>query len=67
MDSSYTVGIGVRLPMVMCRWLAPSLLLVPLLFWIDPAALLMQTLPFYDEGALRVLRGFEREVYRQLR
>jgi methyl acetate hydrolase len=41
-------------------------------FWIDPekqiaAALLMQTLPFYDEAALRVLRGFEREVYRHLR
>jgi CubicO group peptidase (beta-lactamase class C family) len=38
-------------------------------FWIDPqrsmaAVVLMQVLPYYDERALAVLRGFEREVYR---
>lgn len=37
-------------------------------FWIDPqhsiaAVVLMQVLPYYDPRALRVLRGFEREVY----
>lgn len=37
-------------------------------FWIDPhagiaAAVLMQVLPYYDERALNVLRGFERLVY----
>jgi len=40
-------------------------------FWIDPqrqiaAVVLMQTLPYYDDEALKVLRGFEREVYRQV-
>lgn len=38
-------------------------------FWIDPeqkigGVLLMQTLPFYDEGAIRALREFEAAVYR---
>jgi methyl acetate hydrolase len=41
-------------------------------FWIDPvkhigAVQMMQILPFYDEGALRTLRGFEELVYRNLR
>jgi len=41
-------------------------------FWIDPArqiaaAVLMQVLPYYDDASLRVLRGFERIVYRQVR
>jgi methyl acetate hydrolase len=40
-------------------------------FWIDPqrgiaATLLMQVLPFYDEGALRALSDFETAVYRDL-
>jgi methyl acetate hydrolase len=40
-------------------------------FWIDPqqgiaATLLMQVLPFYDEGALRALGDFETAVYGQL-
>ena len=40
-------------------------------FWIDPAqgvaaTLLMQVLPFYDDGALRALQGFEAAVYRNL-
>ena len=40
-------------------------------FWIDPqrgvaATLLMQVLPFYDEGALRALGEFEAAVYRDL-
>jgi len=40
-------------------------------FWIDPqrgvaATLLMQVLPFYDEGALRALAEFEAAVYRDL-
>jgi CubicO group peptidase (beta-lactamase class C family) len=40
-------------------------------FWIDPeqgiaATLLMQVLPFYDEGALRVLHDFEAAVYQGL-
>lgn len=40
-------------------------------FWIDPerglaATLLMQVLPFYDEGALRALQEFEAAVYRDL-
>ncbi|HWO08949.1 MAG TPA: serine hydrolase domain-containing protein [Polyangiaceae bacterium] len=40
-------------------------------FWIDPtqqvaATLLMQVLPFYDEGALRALREFEAAVYGDL-
>jgi CubicO group peptidase (beta-lactamase class C family) len=41
-------------------------------YWIDPqkqvgAVILMQLLPFYDDGALRVLQGFEERVYRNLR
>jgi methyl acetate hydrolase len=41
-------------------------------FWIDPqrqigVAVLMQTLPYYDEAALKVLRGFERAVYANLK
>jgi CubicO group peptidase (beta-lactamase class C family) len=37
-------------------------------FWIDPsrsiaAVVLMQVLPYYDPGAMEVLRGFEKEVY----
>jgi methyl acetate hydrolase len=40
-------------------------------FWIDPSAglaatLLVQTLPFYDEGALAALAEFEGAVYRVL-
>ena len=40
-------------------------------FWIDPqkqvgAVLLMQTLPFYDENAIEVLKGFETRVYRAI-
>ena len=40
-------------------------------FWIDPqreiaATLLMQVLPFYDEGAIRALQAFEATVYREL-
>jgi CubicO group peptidase (beta-lactamase class C family) len=40
-------------------------------FWIDPerqiaAVVLMQVLPYYDDAALRVLRGFERLVYQQV-
>jgi methyl acetate hydrolase len=41
-------------------------------YWIDPqkqvgAVILMQVLPFYDQGALRVLQGFEERVYKNLR
>jgi methyl acetate hydrolase len=41
-------------------------------FWIDPqrqigGVLLMQTLPFYDDGAIRTLREFEAAVYRAVR
>jgi len=41
-------------------------------FWIDPAkkiagVQMMQLLPFYDDGAIRTLRGFERLVYQSLR
>jgi methyl acetate hydrolase len=41
-------------------------------FWIDPVqhiggVMLMQTLPFYDDGALRTLRDFEELVYKGLR
>jgi CubicO group peptidase (beta-lactamase class C family) len=41
-------------------------------FWIDPAqrvggVLLMQELPFYDDGAIHALRDFEAAVYRGLR
>jgi CubicO group peptidase (beta-lactamase class C family) len=40
-------------------------------FWIDPrqgiaATLLMQVLPFYDEGAIEALQDFESSVYREL-
>jgi CubicO group peptidase (beta-lactamase class C family) len=36
-------------------------------FWIDPkreigVMLLMQTLPFYDDDAIAILRGFEQRV-----
>ena len=39
-------------------------------FWIDPrtgigGVLMMQFLPFYDEGAIRTLREFEATTYRQ--
>jgi CubicO group peptidase (beta-lactamase class C family) len=38
-------------------------------FWVDPVkhiggVHLMQLLPFYDDGAIRALRGFERTVYK---
>jgi CubicO group peptidase (beta-lactamase class C family) len=41
-------------------------------FWIDPqrkigGVLLMQLLPFYDDGAIRTLREFEAAVYRGAR
>ena len=41
-------------------------------FWIDPVkhiggVQMMQLLPFYDDGAIRTLRGFEGLVYRNLR
>jgi CubicO group peptidase (beta-lactamase class C family) len=41
-------------------------------FWIDPAEgiggiHMMQMLPFYDDGAIRALRGFEEAVYTNLR
>jgi methyl acetate hydrolase len=41
-------------------------------FWIDPArhigaVQMMHVLPFYDDGAIRTLRDFERLVYRSLR
>lgn len=40
-------------------------------FWVDPhsgigGVLLMQYLPFYDEGAIRTLRDFEAAVYKDL-
>jgi CubicO group peptidase (beta-lactamase class C family) len=40
-------------------------------FWIDPtqqvaATLLMQVLPFYDDGAIRTLQEFEAALYRDL-
>jgi methyl acetate hydrolase len=40
-------------------------------FWVDPvkhvgAVQMMQLLPFYDDGAIRTLRGFEETVYRNL-
>jgi methyl acetate hydrolase len=40
-------------------------------FWIDPVkhiggVQMMQVLPFYDEGAIRTLRGFEELVYQNL-
>jgi methyl acetate hydrolase len=41
-------------------------------FWVDPqravaGVVLMQVLPFYDESCIKVLRGFERIAYRELR
>jgi len=41
-------------------------------FWIDPqqhvgGVLLMQMLPFYDDGAIRTLRAFEAAAYKELR
>lgn len=41
-------------------------------FWVDPvkkigAVHMMQLLPFYDEGAIRALRGFEQTVYKELK
>src|SRR5215471_12594490 len=41
-------------------------------FWIDPVThiggiQMMQLLPFYDDGAIRTLRGFEETVYRELK
>ena len=41
-------------------------------FWIDPVqhiggVMMMQVLPFYDEGAIRTLRDFEELVYQNLR
>jgi CubicO group peptidase (beta-lactamase class C family) len=40
-------------------------------YWIDPqkqigAVILMQMLPFYDDGAIRTLQGFEERVYKNL-
>jgi methyl acetate hydrolase len=41
-------------------------------FWIDPVqhiggVMMMQVRPFYDDGAIRTLRDFEAQVYRDLR
>jgi CubicO group peptidase (beta-lactamase class C family) len=41
-------------------------------FWVDPqkgigGVMLMQFLPFYDDGAIRTLRDFEATVYRDLK
>jgi len=41
-------------------------------FWIDPVKKIggvhmMQLLPFYDDGAIQALRGFESTVYRELK
>ena len=41
-------------------------------FWIDPVqhiggVMMMQVLPFYDDGAIRTLRDFEKLVYQNLR
>jgi len=40
-------------------------------FWVDPVrhiggVHMMQLLPFYDDGAIRALRGFEETVYRHI-
>ena len=40
-------------------------------YWIDPqkqigAVILMQLLPFYDDGAIKALQGFEERVYKNL-
>ncbi len=41
-------------------------------YWIDPhkqvgAVILMQMLPFYDDGAIQALQGFEERVYQNLK
>jgi hypothetical protein len=41
-------------------------------FWVDPVKKIggvhmMQLLPFYDDGAIQALRGFESTVYRELK
>jgi len=41
-------------------------------FWVDPVKQIggvhmMQLLPFYDDGAIRALRGFEEAAYRELK
>jgi len=41
-------------------------------FWIDPVqhiggVMMMQVLPFYDDGAIRTLRDFEKLIYKDLR
>ena len=41
-------------------------------FWIDPkrnigVIMMMQVLPFYDDGAIRTLRDFEELVYQKVR
>lgn len=41
-------------------------------FWIDPVkhiggVMMMQVLPFYDDGAIRTLRNFEKSVYQNLK
>ena len=41
-------------------------------FWVDPVkhiggVHMMQLLPFYDDGAIRALRGFEETVYKELK
>jgi methyl acetate hydrolase len=41
-------------------------------FWVDPVkhiggVHMMQLLPFYDDGAIRALRGFEETAYRELK
>ena len=41
-------------------------------FWVDPvkkvgAVHMMQLLPFYDDGAIRALRGFEQTLYKELK
>lgn len=41
-------------------------------FWVDPVqhigvVMMMQMLPFYDDGAIKTLRDFEELVYRELR
>ena len=40
-------------------------------FWVDPkheiaVVILMQVLPFYDEFCIRILQGFEEQIYRNL-
>jgi methyl acetate hydrolase len=40
-------------------------------FWVDPVkhiagVQMMQLLPFYDDGAIRTLRGFEETAYKNL-